>query len=362
MASRRVTSADVAARAGVSRSTVSYVLGGGSRLDSFSAETVARVQAAAAELDYTPNAAARSLRRGQSGVVLLALPDLPLAGNLGKYVSGLTDAVAATGRSLVTWFLRPGVRLRDVLRDITPQAILEFVPLAEEDRNTAAGTGIPVISATEPIARLDRVVGGLQVRHLARAGHRRLGIVTTDNQWVGVFRDARRAGVRETAAAIGLPLPLEVSVGTHEMAAATGTPLPLQLTSGKRGVALGTSGHAEDAAATQVSAALRSWTSGEDPVTAVCCFNDLFAGLAIAAARSAGLRVPEDLSVMGVDDEPLGAFLSPTLTTVRFDFAPMVGFAAGRLQEALDRTPAPHPVSGDILEIVERESVAPPRQ
>ena len=363
--SRRVTSADVAALAGVSRSTVSYVLGGGERLESFSADTVARVQAAAAELAYTPNASARSLRKGQSGVVLLALPDLPLAGNLGKFVSGLTDAVAATGRSLVTWFLRPGVRLREVLRDITPQAIFEFVPLSAEDRATAAGTGIPVISATEPIARLDRGVGGLQVLHLAQAGHRRLGIVTTDNRWVGVFRDARRAGVHETAAALGLPAPLEVSVGTHDMAAATATPLPRELTAGTRprpGAGPGSSGAGPsgDTAMVQLAATLRSWTSGPEPVTGVCCFNDLFAGLVVAAAGSAGLSVPADLSVMGVDDEPLGGFLRPLLTTVRFDFAPMVEFAAGRLRQVIDGAPAPRPFGSDIIELVERESVAAP--
>jgi DNA-binding LacI/PurR family transcriptional regulator len=369
MAGRRVTSADVAALAGVSRSTVSYVLGGGARLDSFSPETVARVHAAATKLAYTPNAAARSLRKGQSGVVLLALPDLPLAGNLGKFVAGLTDAVSATGRSLVTWYVRPGVRLRDLLRDIHPQAILEFTPLTGQDRETAAGSDIPVISTTDPIADLDRTVGELQVRHMARAGHRRLGIVTTDDEWVGVFSGARRRGAREAAAALGLSLPLEVSIGTHEMAAATRTPLPRQFTHSARkgtvrkrvpGSAPARGGPAGDTAIVHVATVLREWTSGPEPVTGVCCFNDLFAGLTIAAARSAGLQVPGDLSVMGVDDEPLGAFLEPLLTTVRFDFAPMVGYAAGRLREVLDQQPPPPQVSSEIIELVDRDSVTPP--
>lgn len=365
-----MTSADVAALAGVSRSTVSYVLGGGARLDSFSPDTVARVQAAAAKLAYTPNAAARALRKGQSGVVLLALPDLPLAGNLGKYISALTDAVAGKGRSLLTWFLRPGVQLRDILRDINPQAIFEFVPLAEEDRGSAASSGIPIISATEPIARLDRGVGRLQVSHLAQAGHRRLGIVTTDNEWVGVFSDARRAGAREAAASLGLPGPLEFSIGTRQAAAATRTPLPLQLTLGagesaavtrSSDAAPGDGVNAGDTAVAQLATTLASWTSGAEPVTAICCFNDLFAGMVVAAARSAGLGVPADLSVVGVDDEPLGAFLQPLLTTVRYDFAPMVAFAAGRLEQALDGKPAPRSLDGDMIELVERESVAPPR-
>ena len=299
MAGRRVTSADVAALAGVSRSTVSYVLNRSSR-HNFSAGTVERVRAAAAELAYTPNAAARALRKGESGVVLLALPELPLGWNFGRLLSGLTDAVTGAGRSLVTWYIRPGVQLHNILRDISPQAILEIVPLPEQDREAAAAASIPIISASIPLGGIDRAAGELQVRHLARAGHRRLGMVTVEDPWVAVFRDPRQQGVHEAAAALALAPPLELILDTRDTAAAMGITLPLQVRRGGSGAA----------AVRQVAETLRVWTAGAVPVTAICCFNDLFAGLVIAAARSIGLKVPEDLSVIGVDDEPMGAFSS----------------------------------------------------
>ena len=348
MAGRRVTSADVAALAGVSRSTVSYVLNGSSR-NNFSAETVERVRAAAAELAYTPNAAARALRTGKSGVVLLTLPDLPFGWNLGRLLSGLTDAVSGAGRSLVTWSVRPGVQLHDILRDIAPLAILEVIPLPEHDREAAAAAGIPVISAAEPHASLDRAVGELQVRYLAKAGHRRLGMVTVDSAWVGEFRDPRREGVREAATAAGLALPSELVLSTRDSAAAMGLAPPPHLRRGASGAV----------AVRQVAETLQAWTTGPDPVTAICCFNDLFAGLVIAAARTVGLRVPTDLSVIGVDDEPLGGVLQPALTTVRYDFQKTAAHIEARLRAALDGKPAPRRPSSETIDLIERESVAP---
>lgn len=348
MAGQRVTSADVAALAGVSRSTVSYVLNRSSR-HNFSAETVERVHAAAAELAYTPNAAARALRKGESGVVLLALPELPLGWNFGRLLSSLTDTVTQGGRSLVTWYVRPGLRLRDILRDIAPRAIVEIVPLPEQDREAAAAASVPIISASMPLGGMDRAVGALQVRHLSRSGHRRLGMVTVEDQSIAAFGDPRRQGVRETAAAMGLLPPLELVLDSHEAAATMGIKLPLETWH---------VGHS-DAAVRQVAGTLCAWTAGPDPVTAICCFNDLFAGLAIAAARSVGLTVPEHLSVIGVDDEPMGGFLQPTLTTVRFDFESTTAYTQALLRAALDGKPVPRLPAGEFVELVERESVAP---
>ena len=348
MAGQRVTSAEVAALAGVSRSTVSYVLNRSSR-HNFSVETVERVHAAAAALAYTPNAAARALRRGESGVVLLALPELPLGWNFGRLLSGLTDTVTQSGRSLVTWYVRPGLRLRDILRDIAPRAILEIVPLPEQDREAAAAANVPIISTSAPLGSMDRAVGALQVRHLAKLGHRRLGIVTVDDPSIAMFGDPRRQGVRETAAAMSFPPPLDLVLGGHETAAAMGIKLPLDAGRGADG----------DAAVRQVAETLRTWRAAPEPVTAVCCFNDLFAGLVIAAARSIGLVVPGHLSVIGVDDEPMGGFLQPALTTVRFDFEATTAHAQAVLHATLNGKRTPPPPAGEFVELVERESVAP---
>jgi DNA-binding LacI/PurR family transcriptional regulator len=276
---------------------------------------------------------------------------MPLGWNFGRLLSSLTDTVTQDGRSLVAWYVRPGLRLRDVLRDIAPRAILEIVPLPEQDREAAAAANVPIISASAPLGGMDRAVGALQVRHLAESGHRRLGIVTVDDQSVAVFGDPRRQGVRMTTAAMGLLPPVELVLDTRETGAAMGIKLPFEAGRGGHG------GHG-GAAVRQIAETLHDWTAGPDPVTAVCCFNDLFAALVIAAARTIGLAVPDHLSVIGVDDEPMGGFLQPTLTTVRFDFEGTTAHTQALLRATLDGKPMPAPPGGEFVELVERESVA----
>lgn len=300
MTAPRPTAADVARIAGVSRSTVSYVLGGdGSR--TFAPETVERIRAAARELGYTPHAAARALRRGRSGVVVLALPDLIHGSNLARLIEALTDAVRAAGLSLATVAIRPGSHLVDTLRDISPRALLEVLPLDAEDTGAAAALGIPVISVAEPLQELDRAAGRIQVEHLVALGHRRIGIVTMQDAARDAFASTRLDASLAAARVAGLPDPETLFVPRDE----SHTPL--------------------------IAETLAAWCDGEEPVTALCCFNDLFAAHTAAAARVQGLSVPDDLSLIGIDDEPLAALLAPGLTTVRYDFTA----AASRIRAAL---------------------------
>jgi DNA-binding LacI/PurR family transcriptional regulator len=324
---RRATAADVAAAAGVSRSTVSYILNGSGQ-QTFSPETVARVHAAAADLAYMPHAAARALRKGQSGIVLLALPDVPASANFAKLVATLTDAVRATNRSLATLAIRPGNRLLDSLRDISPQALLEVLPLPDEDTAAARAANIPVISVASTIERLDAAAAALQVQHLAALGHRRLAILTVADLQVRPFATSRLDAARDAAAGLGLVTPQVLTV----------------------------MGPPDAAAIAAVARELRRVAAGPERVTAVCCFNDLFAAVAVAAARSVGLDVPRDISIMGIDDEPLAGLLGPTLTTVRYDYAETGTYTRDRLGHVLDAGPAARGVSSDAVQIIERES------
>ncbi len=338
-AMRRATSADVAARAGVSRATVSYVLNGSPR-HSIPEATRERVHAAATELGYTPHAAARALRTGQSGVVLLVLGDLPFSANLGKLLADLTAAVSATGRSLVTWTSGVGPGLRETLAHVDPQVVLGSLPLAPDDAEAVRTAGIPVAHLTfapdagagperdEPLALVELYVGALQLQHLAVAGHRKVAVLTVDDPRLVVFAANRLEGVRRAAVDLGLDQPEVLSLAAPDDAA--------------------------------VAPALTRWTAGPDPVTAVACYNDLYAAVALAAARAAGLDVPGDLSVIGVDDDPMARFLCPALTTLRYDFRDVATHAVALLRTALDGAPPPRPPSCQIVSLVERESVAPP--
>ena len=325
---RRPTAADVAAAAGVSRSTVSYILNGTNK-QTFSAETVARVRGAAQDLSYTPHADARALRRGESGVVLLVLPDVPASVNFSKLVSALTDGVRAADRSLVSLALRPGNGLLDTLRDMSPTALLEVLPLRDEDRAAAGAVAIPVISMATSIQQLDDEAAALQVEHLAALGHRRLAVVTVSEPGTLPFASARLKATAGTAERLGLPAPCATTVsGPPEMS------IP------------------------GIATLLRQWMSGPDPVTAVCCFNDLIAGLVVAAAGASGINVPDELSVVGIDDEPLGALLMPHLTTVRYDYTGAGEYVRDQLRHVLDDGPDPATQRSGALQLVERSSTS----
>jgi DNA-binding LacI/PurR family transcriptional regulator len=333
---RRPTSADVAARAGVSRATVSYVLSGSTR-HSFPAATRERVLRAAADLGYTPHAAARALRRGTSGVVLLVLADVPIGANLGTLIAETTAAVAATGRSLVTWTAGVGPALRETLAHVDPVVLLTLVPLSDDDRVAVEAIGVPVVAVANGLAagaddggfsRGEVHVGLLQLSCLAAAGHRRVAVVSVRDRRLQVFARGRAEGVRRAALELGLDAPVEVSLGDPD-----------------------------DAATAEVAALLTGWVRAG--VTGVACYNDQYAGVVVAAARRAGLAVPADLSVVGVDDEPMGAFLDPPLTTVRYDVRGAAEHVVGQVAAVVDGGEPPGPRSSLSVSLVTRGSVGP---
>ena len=118
--SSRITSKDVATEAGVSQSTVSFVLNQ-TPGQTIPDETRRRVLEAAKKLDYRPRASARSLAAGRSDVVLLALPGLPISANLSRFIEQLAAALAEHGLSLVTHLAEGhGRPLPDLARRSTP--------------------------------------------------------------------------------------------------------------------------------------------------------------------------------------------------------------------------------------------------
>ena len=331
---RRPTSADVATRAGVSRATVSYILSGSTR-HSFPDATRERVLRAAAELGYTPNAAARALRRGTSGVVLLVLADVPIGSNLGALIAETTAAVAATGRSLVTWTAGVGPALRETLAHVDPVVVLTLAPLTDDDLAAVGALGVPLVAVPNGLAseasdggfsRSEVHVGGLQLTCLAAAGHRRVAVVSVRDPRLQVFARGRAEGVRRAALDLGLEAPLEAALGDPD-----------------------------DAAIAEAAALLPAWVGAG--VTGVACYNDQYAGVVVAAARRAGLVVPADLSVVGVDAEPMGAFLDPPLTTVRYDFRDAAGYVVRQVAAVVDGAEPPEPPSSLSVSLVERGSV-----
>jgi DNA-binding LacI/PurR family transcriptional regulator len=324
---RRPTSADVANRAGVSRATVSYVLNNVTH-QSIPDATRQRVLSAAAELHYTPHAAARALRAGESKLVLFINAGVPYGANLSVMIDALSAGVAASGRSLVMWQQHDPRDLATTLAHLQPVLAITLGQLDAGQRALFARAHIPSIetgAGRDPDAA--DAGAALQVRYLASRGHRQLGYLTTTDPQLVMFARPRLAGVRAACAELGLGGPV---IG--ELAAP------------------------QDISIRGLAALLREWVSRPAPVTAVACYNDVYALACLAAARQSGLGVPGDLAVIGMDDEAVSAYSQPPLTTIRLHVADFARQLCARANTALNGDLAPEVSSSMHLSLVERQS------
>jgi DNA-binding LacI/PurR family transcriptional regulator len=265
-----------------------------------------RVWEAAARLGYAPSAAARSLRRGRSDIVLGLLPDWPIEHVLGRLVQQLTNALAQHELTFLVYSsAHPARPLREVWKALTPAAVLALDAFPEAEAGAMRAAGIEVVMAVHGSTRGGRraplvpeePIGATQARYLA-GSHRRLGYASPDLTRLGVLARPRLDGVRRACAELGLPEP------------------------DVRTVAVGPDGAVE---------AVRAWLAADPPVTGVCAFNDDVALAVLAALRSLGLRAPQDLAVIGVDDMPGAAMAQPPLTTIVRDTAAVAWGLARRV-------------------------------
>ncbi len=326
---RRVTSADVARVAGVSRATVSYVLNDTPH-QTISAATRARVVEAAATLGYAPSAAARALRTGRSDVVLCLLPDWPIGPEVGTMLGNLSTELARSG---LTFVAHPGNHadrpIAELWKAITPAAVLAFTDFSAPEIGAMRAAGVALVvgllggstSARRELELPQQHVGRMQAGHLAAAGRTTIGYAYPDDDRVRIFAEPRLAGVRTACAARGLPEP-SVRI------------VPLE----------------PDAAAV----AVRSWR--HEGVTGVCAYNDDVALAVLAGMRRLGLRAPADLAVIGVDDIPSARLAVPALTTVTTDQAAVAAHLAATVLAAIRGRSVPAAEFTEIVEVVHRES------
>jgi len=333
MSSRRPTINDVAARAGVSKSLVSLALRGSPRV---SDESRAAIEAAAAELGYRPNAAARSLadRRSRSiGVMVLDLHN-PIFAEIidGVYavteergyhtmlVSGRDDPDAE--RSEIDTLLQFQIEGLMLLGHRLPGGPMGAI--------TAECPAIMVSHRDDSVPGLDSVTNDdaagarLAVDHLVALGHRRIAHVDGGDNQVARLR---RSGYLAAMQAHGL----------GDLARCFG------------------GSFTDDGGYRGARAALRS----RQRPTALFVANDLAAVGALAAATDAGLRVPDDLSVVGYDGMALGGLRSLDLTTVAQPLREMGHAAARMLLERVER-PREAPAHLDVApQLVVRGTTGP---
>jgi len=326
---KRATAADVAQLAGVSRTTVSYVLNNTPH-QQIPVAPRRRVIEAAHQLRYSPSAAARALVRGRSDVILFVFPaEVTLAEWGRRVLSQMSRRFAQEGFTLLAHTGRFGrEQIDDVWRTIVPAAVL-CITIDPEQQSAMHAAGVPLVlplfggdADIQAIAMdSERVVVALQLQTLRDAGHERIVFASLD------------AEHRLTTASRLLVLP--------EVANALGIEQPAH--------------HTFTAAPDEVGARLRPPPSAG--ITAVCAVNDHVAGIVLAGARRAGIEVPRELAVIGAGDQLLSALTEPALTTVASDTDRLAEALIEVVIRRINDEPPPTELPDPQAELIRRGSV-----
>lgn len=343
----RVTLKTIAEHVGVSRMTVSNAF---SRPDQLSEDLRARILSAADELGYAgPDPAARALARGRTGVIGMVLTSSPRDAFTDDVAVGFVRAVAGlladAGYSLVLLHSSRDagvVPARDIAMDgaivySCAPAMSAYTALRERRLPLVNVEGSPLPGV--PDISIDNASGAYQAaKHLVDLGHSRIAIVV-DALDAADVPASRSSLVTDSPTIAG-----RVDGWMRALDEAGIVPR-----------AVGTPALAiDDTLRDRIDRML------DDPPTAVLAFSDLAALEVLERARDRGIRVPEQLSVVGFDDNPLAARVSPALTTVRQDIDAK-GEAAVQALLSLLRDEDADPPPPLPTALVVRASTAPPR-
>ncbi|WP_254789380.1 LacI family DNA-binding transcriptional regulator [Curtobacterium sp. YR515] len=313
-AGKPATIYDVAARAGVSKSLVSLVLQRSPRVSQQRRDAVLK---AIQELDYRPSTAAVSLAGTRSRTIGVVLDDFRNQWFV-DLLTGLREALQDQGHRLVVAdrFLNTGLDASPV-EGFLSMRVEGIVIAGEPDTDLAIPASTPLVIAggrvaiprADTVANDDRAGGAMAAEHLLALGHTRLGFVGASS----AASDERRTGF---------------SAGVDGRAEVTTVVLPGEPT--------------EEAG----SRALAQLLDAHPEVTAVFAANDVMALGALSELAERGLRVPEDVSVMGYDDTPLAATRYVGLTSID-DRSVEIGRGAG--ERLLARIADPTSAATEVL-------------
>lgn len=328
---------EVARAAGVSTATVSRALRG---LPNVSAGTRERVRTAAAELGYVASPSASSLASGRTRTIGLLTPWIS-RWFFANVIEGAERALRAEGFDALLHIFevsRRAPRLRvdaDVLRRRVDGILVVGLPLDDSEVQALVGLGHPMIFVGSSVAgqvtvRLDDLATGREAtEHLIGLGHRRIGLIGGSPDDVTPFSPpvGRRAGWIAALEGAGIPVTPDLEVHGH-----------FDVDGGRE----------------SMHVLLRQ----RPDLTAVFAASDEMAMGAILALRDMGLRIPQDLSVVGVDGHDLGELVG--LTTMVQPALDEGATAATLLLEMITGSPVPDDVVYQT-ELLDRGSTGPPR-
>jgi LacI family transcriptional regulator len=305
---QRPTIRDVAEAAGVSLGTVSHVL---NHPEIVAADTRARVLDAIERIGFVRNHAARQLRGEKSRAIALVVLDIdnPFFTKLGR---GVEDAAAEAGHLLIVCSSAGDARREDRHLALLEEQRVAGILMSPVTKNPAPrlgdirNRGIPVVlldrhrsRRNQCSAAVNDTSGGRMVAtHLAELGHTRVGLINGPRALKPCAE--RRAGFVEELLAHGIELRPAHEIETSEMTIAAGEAAAAELLGRKK------------------------------PPTAIFCANDLLAIGAEHAAVSRGVRIPQDVAIVGYDDIPYAAMSLVPLTSVRMP-AYELGYQAAKL-------------------------------
>ncbi|MBO0787733.1 MAG: LacI family DNA-binding transcriptional regulator [Actinobacteria bacterium] len=335
-----VTLRDVAARAGVHPATASRALNPETRL-LVREDTARRVLDAAQTLGYRPNPVARSLRTRRSNTVGVLIPDLtnPL---FPPIVRGIEDRLAAAGYvALIGNTDGDDERERIVFEQMRARHVdgfvLATVHLSSALLAEAGRADLPVVLVNRlaedhsmPSVSADNERGmRLAVDHLSELGHRRI---------------AHIAGPQDVSTGLSRFRGFDAALRAHAMATDEDLVVVAKAFSIEEG-----------------HRCCRLLLAQGGPFTAIAAGNDMLAVGCYGALEEAGVRCPEDMSVVGFNDMPFIDRLRPPLTTIRFPHYQVGTEAAQLLLERIAGEPGPVKVLYLAPELIARGSTAPPR-
>ena len=313
-----ITIADVAARAKVSKTTVSRVLNGKGELDE---STAARVRKVIEELGYVPSSRAVGLARGRTRVVGMLVPSLTWPW-IGEVLQGAVDVLETERYGLLLFTCNRGdesmrqfgaqvsAKSFDGLLVIEPEGTLDYI-------STLHTSGLPVVLIDDrdhqhgeipSVATTNRSGAAEAARHLLSLGRHRPLVITGPERFGCTMQ--RLDGFLSVFAEGGHPVTADrVVIGDFTVGC---------------GLAI-------------VAGALAAGVAFD----AIFAHNDLSATGAMQAVHDAGLRVPQDVAVVGFDDIPMAAHTQPPLTTVHQPLREMGEAAARTLLGTLEGAPPP---------------------
>lgn len=327
---KRPTSADVAALSGVSRATVSYVLNADPR-QSISESTRRRVLWAAGELGYVPSAAASSLRRGHSRIVVIALDPL-FSGHISDLiVDGVTSSLLAHGYVGLRHSDTDPWSVVEVAQQVDPVGVISLTFLTPAIRERLVAVGVRRILDIEtpeglqgpPDRPWELPIGQLQVDNLASRGFDRIVYALPAASPRLPIAEARLLGARIECSTLGLDQPIVIS-------------LPLE----RR----------------EIAATLQS-IDRLPGRTGLCAYDDQIAIGVLGAMHDLGWQAPRDLAVIGCDDLPVSSLVVPSLTTVAAEAGRVGELAVGQFVALQDGQRATlGPIDDLPVQVIQRAS------